>query len=74
MSFYSRWQAPVDEHRQTALVFGFLRHAPLELALASHSGPLLPFRRERWTSWPRDGVGQAQVPAALLSFRFARER
>jgi len=33
VSFYSRWQPLVDEDRHTALVFGFLRHAPVELAL-----------------------------------------
>lgn len=33
MSFYSRWQPLLDEDRHTALVFGFLRHAPVGLAL-----------------------------------------
>jgi len=33
VSFYSRWQPLLDEDRHTALVFGFLRHAPVALAL-----------------------------------------
>lgn len=33
MSFYSAWQPLETEDAQTALVFGFLRHAPAELAL-----------------------------------------
>jgi hypothetical protein len=33
VSFYSRWQPLVDEDRHTALVFGFLRHAPADLGL-----------------------------------------
>ena len=33
MGFYSCWQPLADEDRHTALVFGFLRHAPVRLAL-----------------------------------------
>jgi hypothetical protein len=34
VSFYSRWQPLDSEDAQTALVFGFMRHAPPEVALA----------------------------------------
>lgn len=33
MSFYARWQPLHDEDQLTALAFGFLRHAPVSLAL-----------------------------------------
>lgn len=33
MKFDSRWQPLKDEDAQTALVFGFLKHAPVQLAL-----------------------------------------
>jgi hypothetical protein len=33
MSLYSSWQPLVDENGQTALVFGFMRHAPVASAL-----------------------------------------
>ena len=34
MTYFSRWSPLHDENAHTALTFGFLRHAPVEHALA----------------------------------------
>lgn len=41
MKFYSHWQQPDPEDARTALVFGFMRHAPVRLALEPWLGNVL---------------------------------
>jgi hypothetical protein len=41
VTFYSRWQPLVDEDRRTALVFGFLRNAPVTEAIEPWLGVVL---------------------------------
>lgn len=57
MKYLSNWQPLVNEDRHTALLFGFMRHAPVESALNPWPSAVLgrPMRARALTQdafWP----------------------
>ncbi len=74
MKYYTRWQPLIDEDAHTALTFGFMRHAPIDVALAPwlsevlHSNvvpsPLMP--QSFWPRFPSVVDGSAWTEPELV--------